>query len=128
MKEIEDFLGQGFAHAGNRGKVGQAGPRHGPGGTEMLQQSALAPSPNARDFVQGIGPDGGTALFAVAADHKAVGLVAQPLQIIQDRALGIEAEGLLTGQIEMLAAGIAVGALGNGGQRDILDPKAKGPA
>ena len=89
----------------------------------MLQQRALAPRAHARDLVQRIGADGGAALLAVAADGETVGLVAQPLQIIQDRAFEIEAEGLLAGHVEMLAPGVAVGALGDSHQRHILHPQ-----
>ena len=89
----------------------------------MLQQRALAPGAHAGDLVQRIGADGGAALLAMAADGEAVRLVAQPLQIIENRAFGIEAERLLAGHVEMLAAGIAVRPFGDADQRHILDPQ-----
>src|SRR5882757_3689390 len=123
MEKIEDFLGQCPTDTGNRAKISQAGPRHSPGGPEMLQQGPLASRPDTGDLVQRVGADGGAALLAMAPDHKAMGFVAQALQIIENRTPGIEAEGFFAGHIKMLAAGIAVGALGNRGQRYILYPE-----
>src|SRR4051812_43024827 len=101
MEEIEDFPGQCLADPGNRGQVGQAGARHGAGGTEMLEKGAFSPRPPPRNFVQRIGPDGGAALLAMPANDKAMRFVTQPLQIVENRAFGIQAERFLTRQVEM---------------------------
>ena len=52
MEEIEYFLGECCAHPIHRGQVGQAGSRHGAGGTEMLQKGALAASAHADNLIQ----------------------------------------------------------------------------
>src|SRR5215469_13507671 len=83
VEEVEDFPRQGFAHPRHRFEVGQAGRGHCPGRAEMLQQGALAASAHSGDLVQGIGANGGATFLPVAADGKAVGFVAQPLQVIE---------------------------------------------
>ncbi len=45
--------------------------------------------------------------------HKAVRFITQPLQIVQNRTLVIEAEGFLTGHVEMLPSRVAVRSLGD---------------
>ena len=76
---------------------------------------------HAGDLVQRIGADGFGALLAVAADGEAVGFVAQALQVIENRAFRIEAEGFAILHVEMFAARVAVGSLGNADEQHILD-------
>ena len=94
MEEIEDFLGQGRADPIHGGQVGQAGPGHGAGGTEVLQQGALPARTDTGDLVQRIGADGGAALLAMAADDKTVRFVAQPLQVIENGTFHIQPDDL----------------------------------
>src|SRR5512146_2248589 len=104
MEKVVDFSGQCSAHPAYPLQISQAGRRHGAGRAEMLQQRTLAPGAHACNLVQGIGADGGAALLAVAADGETMGLVAQPLQVIENRTFGIEPERITARNIEMLAS------------------------
>ena len=95
VKEIVDLPGQGRADPGHGLQIGQAGRRHRARRAEMRKQRLFAPGADAGDLVQRAGADGLGALLAMAADGEAMRLVAQALQIIENRALGIEAEGRL---------------------------------
>src|ERR1700742_18406 len=86
----------------------------------MLQKRPLAPRAHARDLVQGIGADGGATLLAVTANGETVRLVAQALQIVQNRALGMEPESFPAGNVEMFTSRVAVGALRDAHQRHIF--------
>src|ERR1700740_990576 len=79
----------------------------------------LAPRTNARNLVEGRAADRLHPLGAVCADGEAVRLVAQPLQVIENRILRIEAEGFAAGTEETLAPGVAIGSLGDAGEREI---------
>ncbi len=89
----------------------------------MQQQGALALAPDAGNFVQRRAGDIGRALGPVGPDDKAMGFVAQALHVIEDGILRLQAERLLTRAEESFAAGIAIGALGDGDQRHIVDPE-----
>src|SRR3954451_18811913 len=111
MKEIVNFLRQSPAHASHRFQIHKARSRNRLGRAEMLQKSTFARSAHTADLVQRIGTDGlGTAL-PMAADGEAVRFVAQPLQKIEHRAFGIEAERLASGHVEMFAASVPVRTL-----------------
>ena len=56
------------------------------------------------------------------ADRKAMRLVAQPLHEVENRIAGLEHEGQrASGNVKVLAAGVAIGALGDAYQRDVVD-------
>ena len=57
------------------------------------------------------------------ADGEAMRLVAQALNVVEDRIAGLEHEGRLAHDVEMLAAGIAVRPLGHAGKRQIGKPQ-----
>src|SRR3546814_7211855 len=61
------------------------------------------------------------ALLPVRADREAVRLVAQPLDIEEHRIVRRQRELAPVGQIESLAPGVAVGALGDPDIRKIVD-------
>src|SRR3546814_6974144 len=62
-------------------------------------------------------------LLPVRADREAVRLVAQPLDIEEHRIVRRQRELAPVGQIESLAPGVAVGALGDPDIRKIVDPQ-----
>src|SRR5579871_5645100 len=104
MEEIMNFLGHRAADPGHRLDIGHAGRRHRPGRAEMLQQGLLAARADAGDLVQRIDADRLAALLAMAAYGEAVRLVAQALQVVEHRALGIEAERLPARHVEMFTS------------------------
>src|SRR5204862_6667442 len=92
------------------------------GGAEMLEQRALARRADAGDLVERVGADGLAALGAVGTDGEAVGLVAQALDEIEHGIARLEQQRLVAAwEMEMLAAGIAVGPLGDADERDVGD-------
>src|SRR5439155_5453766 len=103
--------GERSADTGHRFDIGKARTGHRAGGAEMRQQRALAAGTDAGDLVQRIGADRLGALFPVAANGETVRFVTKALKVIEHRTLGIEAESLFAGHVEMLAAGIAVRSL-----------------
>ena len=60
------------------------------------------------------------------ADGEPVRLVAQPLQVVQHRIAGLQRKLPAAGQVEVLAAGVAVRALGDGHQGHVLHPQLAG--
>src|SRR3546814_4561192 len=87
----------------------------------MQQQRLLAPGADAWHLVEhraqaGLGPPG-----AVGADGEAVRLVAQALEEVERRVARLQHEGGLAGQEDALAPGVTVGALGDGGDRQVAE-------
>src|SRR4051812_25108651 len=76
--------------------------------SEMMQQRPLARRADARDFLQAGLADVLLAQLAVRADHKAVRLVAQPLDEIQHRIARPEFDRLAAGHEQGLPPGVAV--------------------
>ena len=66
------------------------------------------------------GDEGFAAAGAVGGDGEAVGLVADALEVVEDRVARGELEGVAAGHVEPLAAGVAVGALGNADDGDLV--------
>src|SRR3954452_17524329 len=97
-------------------QVAQAGHLHAARGTEMVQQRPLAGGADALDLVKLAGAQRLRSASAVGGDGEAVRLVAQALQEIQHRVAGRELESLPSLRVEPLAAGVAVGTLGNADQ------------
>src|SRR6185437_4061750 len=58
MEEIENLLGQSFAHARDRSQIAHARTRNRTGRAEVLEQGAFAARAYARDLVERIGADG----------------------------------------------------------------------
>src|SRR5215208_572239 len=81
------------------------------------KQGFFAPGPDARNFVERINANRFRTPRAVGADSKTVSFIPEPLDIVQDGIAGIEHEGLLAGDIEMLPAGVAVQSLCYAGDR-----------
>src|ERR1700687_3544870 len=92
MKKIIDFAGQPAADPIDGFQIGKARLRHSPGRTEMGEQRLFPSRPDARDLFQRACAYSFGAALAVAADRKAVGFVAQALQIVEHRAFLIEPE------------------------------------
>ncbi len=87
----------------------------------MQQQGAFAGGADAGDFIEFGGDEFFAAAGAVGGDGEAVGFVAQALQEIQHRVARGELEGGAAGHVEPFAAGIAVGAFGDGDQWQVGD-------
>jgi hypothetical protein len=85
----------------------------------MRQQGLLAGRADAGNIVQRVFRHLLFALGPVAANGKAVCLVAQALEIVEHRILLRQFERRLARQVEGFAAGIALGALGDGGDGDV---------
>src|SRR5688572_32599451 len=113
VEVIIDLLRHGFIDALDGAQVRKTRARNRACRAEMQQQRLLALGADAGDLVQLRLADQRRALGAVRPDDKAVGLVAQPLQEIEDGVLGVEQERLAAGQEEALAPGIAVRTLGD---------------
>src|SRR5579883_866453 len=91
MEMIINLFCDDFADAGDALKVGEPGGRDGTRRPEMVQEGALACGADAGDLVERRGTDGPRSLAAMGADGEAMRLVAQPLEEIKNRILGIEA-------------------------------------
>src|SRR5271169_3662306 len=113
---VVDLTRYRLADAGDGFQVGEASRRHAPRRAEMEQQSSLPLAADAGNLVQRRSRDVGRALGTMGSDGKAVSLVAQPLEVIEHRILGLEAEGRPAGTEKALAAGVAVGTLGDGAE------------
>ena len=87
----------------------------------MMQQRLLAPGADPGDLVERRMPDRLRSPGAVGADGEAVRLVAQPLQEIEHGIARVERERRAAGHEKSLAAGVAVGALGDADDRDVAD-------
>src|SRR5690242_21827283 len=87
----------------------------------MAQQRVLALGADTRDFVERRPPDRLDALGAMRADGEAMRLVAQSLQEVQYRIPRLQRERWPAGHEEPLAAGVAVGTLGDRDEREIRD-------
>ena len=89
---------------------------------KCFSRRPLARRADAVDLVERIGADRLRALGAVRADGEAMRLVAQALDEIEHGIARLEHEAALAaGNVEMLAAGVAVGPLGDADQRDIVN-------
>ena len=92
-------------------------------GAEVHQQRALAARADAGDLVERAGGEALGALGAVRADREAVGLVAEALQVEEQGRIGREADFAAARQVEGLAAGIAVRALGDADHGHVVDAR-----
>src|SRR5262249_49473677 len=110
VKVVINLFCDSFADAGDALDLGETGARDGAGRPEMMQQGLLAAGADAGDLVERRLTDRLGPPRAVGADRKAVRLVAQPLQEIQDRVARLERKGRPAGQKEPFAAGVAVGS------------------
>lgn len=85
----------------------------------MFQKRSAARRADTGNVIERIVLDSPAARGAVARYRKAVRLIAQALQIVEDRVIGRQAEGRLAGHIEILPARIPVRPLGDGRERNI---------
>src|SRR5208283_4046851 len=113
MEKIVHDLRGGGVQARRLFEVGQSRPRHRPDGSEGVEERALAGRADAGDLIERAP---GKILLAprpVRADREAVGLVAKALDEEQGGIAGRELERLAALNEEGLAAGVAVGTLGD---------------
>src|SRR3546814_5303457 len=89
----------------------------------MHQQRALATGADARDVVEGADRHALGAFGAVGAYGEAVGLVTKALQVEQDRIVGRQRDLATAGKMEDLAAGVAIGALGDRDHWHVMDAR-----
>src|SRR5215831_7050464 len=101
------------------GKVRQACPLDCFHSAKMTEQRPLAGGTDPGNFLESRLADVLLAARAMRTDGKSVGLIAQPLDEIKQRVARRQPEGIASGGKECLAAGVAVGALGNGDKRDV---------
>src|SRR5690606_22570480 len=114
VKMLVNELGEPDADTLHGGKILHAGPAYGLGRTEMPQQCAFAGRSYACNFIERRHAYGLSPPRPVAADSEPMRLVAQPLDIIEDRIAGLQHHRRLAWHVEVFAAGIAVRALGDG--------------
>src|SRR5687768_2085523 len=81
--------------------------------SECHKQGFFAPRANAWNFVERIDANRFRAPGAMRSNGKTMGFIPEPLDIVQDGIAGIEHEGRLARNIEMLPAGITVQPLGD---------------
>ena len=86
----------------------------------MRQKRALARRAHARHLVERRGAHRLRPLRAVGADREAVRLVAEALDEVEHRIVVAQREGALARPVELLAARIAVDALGHAHDLDVL--------
>ena len=87
----------------------------------MVQKRAFAHGADSGNLIQRRAADGARPPHAVRADREPVRLVAQPLQEIEHRISRRQHERPPRSHVEPLPAGVALGSLGHGDQRDIVD-------
>src|SRR6185312_7859392 len=121
MEMLIDALRDRLADPLHPLQIGEPGPGDAARRSEMMQQRLLAPGADAGDLVKRRAADRLGAARAMRADGEAVGLVAQPLEVVEHGVARIEAEGLLSRPEKALAPGIAVGTFGDRHQRDVVD-------
>src|SRR6185312_9567731 len=121
MEMVIDALRHRFADAVDALEIGEAGARDAARRAEMMQQRLLALAADAGNLVERRHADLLGAARAMRADGEAMRLVAQALQEVEHRVLGIEAEGRLARAEEALAPGVAVGPLGDRRHGDVVD-------
>src|SRR4029077_12377801 len=121
VEMIIDLFRDGLANAGHPLQLTQACAGNGSGRPEMVQQCPLTPCPNPCDLIERRLTERLGALGPVRANRKAVCLIAEALQKVEDRVPGIEREWRSPRQKEALAPGVAVGALGYRPDRDVVN-------
>src|SRR6266850_6373289 len=94
VEKLENLARAFGADAGNLAEVGDRGPLDFLQGSEMMQQGAFARRSDAGNFLQTRLADVLLAQLAVRADHKAMRLVAQPLDEIQHGVARLKLERL----------------------------------
>src|SRR5262245_53889577 len=89
-------------------EIVDAGARDGFGRSEMLQERALAGRADTLDLVERIDAERLGALCTMCANGEAVRFVAQALDEIQNGVARLEHERGAAGEVEMLAARVAI--------------------
>src|SRR6185312_8562221 len=117
---VMNLLCQAAGDSGHRFDVLERGSTYRTGAAEMVQQRALAGGADARHLVERRAGDVGGAPGAMRADRESMRLVAQALEEIEHRVARLEREGRLARHEEALAAGVAVGPLGDADDGDVL--------
>ena len=119
MKELVNAPGRFGADTIDLHQIRDRGALDGFERAEMVEQGALSAWPDTRDLLQA-----GFAQIAhpprpVGTDRETMRLVTQPFDEIEYRVARRQLERVATGNKERLAAGVAVGSLGDGDQRDV---------
>src|SRR5689334_8715129 len=92
VEEVIDPLRQFSAHAVYQFQFSQRRARHTSRRAEAIEQSALSRWPHPIDLVERILGGARLALAAMRPDREPVRLVAQALQVVEDRAFLVEPE------------------------------------
>src|SRR5690349_10628335 len=87
----------------------------------MLEQRALSRWSYARDFIERIYADRLGPLCAMRSDSEAMRLVAQALHHVENRIARLEHEERPPGNMEVLAAGVAIRPLGHANDRNVAE-------
>src|SRR5262249_44709278 len=117
VEEVVDALRGLGADAGHLLEVGERCAFDRLERPEVMQQRTLARRADAGDLLQAGVSNVALALLPMRADREAMRLVAQPLDEIQNRIARRQPERFAAGHVERLAAGVAVGPLGDADQR-----------
>src|SRR3954451_1397676 len=123
MKKIINFARSFSIDAGHRRQVGWRRPLDRLERSKMLEQRPLAGRPNPRNFAQARFTDVAPPATAVRADRKAMRLVTQPFDEIENRVARFEHERLAAGNKKSLTTCIAIRPFGNGGKWHVDNSK-----
>src|ERR1700724_1489934 len=123
MKVIINFFSDGPTDARDPLELAETGARNRSRRAEMVQERLLSPHPDPGNLVERRASERSGPLGAVGADSKAVRLVSQALQEIEDRIPRVERKLRPAGKKEALAPGLAVGPLGDRGDRHVVEPE-----
>src|SRR5947209_10485333 len=121
MKMIINLFCDGLADASDPIELAETGARNRSRRAEMVQERLLSPRPDPGNLVKRRASERFCPLGAVSADGKAVRLVSQALQEIEDGIPRVERKRRPAGKEEALAPGVAVGSLGDRRDRHVVD-------
>ena len=88
---------------------------------KCISSARLRPGPMPGTSSSGLAVKLLARFWPVGADREAVRLVAQPLEVEEQRRIGREGDLAAAGQVEDLAPGIAVRPLGDADHRHVVD-------
>src|SRR5690242_12647016 len=92
----------------------------------MFQQRAFTRGADTIDFIEGIDSKRLRSLGAMCSYSETMRFITQPLYEIEDRVPCFEHDRMIAaGNVEMLAPGVAVGALGDADQLNVVQSEAR---
>ena len=118
---VIDYFSHGLTDALDLGEIGYPGVGNFAGRAEMMEKRPFAVRADTRNIVEQGAAYPPRALGTVGADGETVGLVAQPLQEIENRVTWWQGKGRAAGHEETFSAGVPVRPLGDTDHGKIID-------